>query len=171
MSTRRSLTPRRPALLASGLLAAAGAVFALLPAAEARPAAGAQPRSGAQIYAATCAACHQASGEGTGEAYPPLAGSDWVTGSESRLVRVILHGLHGEIDVEGQTYSGMMPPWAATLNDAEIAAVATYVRSSWGNTAPAVAPATVAQLRAMHASRTTPWTAAELAQLSIPVKK
>lgn len=122
------------------------------------------PRTGAQVYASVCAACHQSSGEGNGETYPPLAGSSWVTGNEQRLVLVILHGLTGEIDVEGQTFAGVMPPWGPTLKDEEIAAVATYVRSSWGNKAAAVRPATVTQLRAAHPARTAPWTAAELAR-------
>jgi mono/diheme cytochrome c family protein len=151
------LAPAAAAPLAALALLAAGLVRP--------PAAAAQaPRSGAQVYAAVCAACHQPAGEGNGETYPPLAGSSWVTGDERRLVRIILHGLTGEIDVEGQSYSGAMPPWGPTLRDDEIAAVATYVRTSWGNKASAVTAATVAQLRAAHKARTTPWTAAELAQ-------
>jgi mono/diheme cytochrome c family protein len=154
----------RRALLTLGLLTAAGVGVAAAPPVE-------QPRTGQQIYAQTCAACHQPQGEGTGETYPPLAGSEWVTGPEHRLVLVILHGLSGEIEVQGQTFSGVMPPWAALLKDDEVAAVATYLRSTWGNKAPAVTAASVAQLRAAHTSRTTPWTAAELARVSIPVRK
>ncbi len=158
------MPPRRPPI--AHPLAAPLAALVLLAAGLVRPpAAAAQaPRSGAQVYAAVCAACHQPAGEGNGESYPPLAGSSWVTGDERRLVRIILHGLTGEIDVEGQSYSGAMPPWGPTLRDDEIAAVATYVRNSWGNKASAVTAATVAQLRAAHKARTTPWTAAELAQ-------
>ena len=171
----RAVAPRRSALVALVIVAAAAVGAArMTPEAEARtPAAthAAQPRTGAQVYTATCAACHQPNGTGNGETYPPLAGSEWVTGDESRLVRVILHGLTGPIDVEGESYSGVMPPWGPTLKDDEIAAVATYVRTAWGNKAPAVRAATVARLRAAHGSRTAPWTAAELAQLPIPVQK
>ena len=77
-------------------------------------AAGAQaakaPRTGAQIFATTCAACHQAQGEGT-NTYPPLAGSEWVNGPESRMVRILLHGLIGDVEVQGNVYKGAMPAW------------------------------------------------------------
>jgi mono/diheme cytochrome c family protein len=164
MSTAASFRRRGVAL---ALALAAGAVGTLAPrGADARPG---QQRTGQQVFASTCAACHQAQGEGT-DVYPPLAGSEFVTGNEARLVRIVLHGLVGEVEVQGQPYSGAMPGWAPTLSDAEIAAVTTYIRSSWGNAAPAVAAATVAQLRAAHAGRTTPWTLAELAKI-IPVEK
>lgn len=129
----------------------------------------AQP-DGKKIFANTCAACHQANGVGVPEKYPPLAGSEWVTGDEARLVRVVLHGLTGEVEVAGETVSGAMPPWGPSLKDAEIAAVLTYVRSAWGNNASPVSASTVAQVRAATASRETPWTAAELAKV-ITVKK
>jgi mono/diheme cytochrome c family protein len=173
---RSDLTSRRrPALVAAALVAAAAVTFRTLPEAEARPdgrARGAeQPKTGQQIYSTTCAACHQPNGEGNGETYPPLAGSEWVTGSDARLARIILHGLTGEVEVAGQTYSGMMPPWKDILKDEEIAAVATYIRSTWGNKAPAVTAATVTAVRKMHESRTTPWTVADLAKAGIPVAK
>jgi mono/diheme cytochrome c family protein len=76
---------------------------------------------------------------------------------------VVLHGLTGEIEVAGETVSGAMPPWGATLDDAQTAAVLTYIRSSWGNKAPAVTAATVGRVRQATASRLTPWTAKELA--------
>lgn len=168
---RPPTSPRRAAPLAAlGLVAAIAAGEPPRPAHPAPPPRPApvvpvQPaRTGAQVYAAICAACHQPSGEGNGESYPPLAGSSWVTGDESRIVRIVLHGLTGEIDVEGQTYAGAMPPWGPTLSDAEIAAVTSYVRASWGNHATPIAVATVTQLRAAYKARTTPWTAAELAR-------
>ena len=126
-----------------------------------QPAAAKAPRTGAQIFATTCAACHQAQGEGT-NTYPPLAGSEWVNGPESRMVRIILHGLVGDVEVQGNVYNGAMPAWGPTLSDAEIAAVATYIRSSFGNQALPITAATVAQARAANAARTTPWTMPEL---------
>jgi cbb3-type cytochrome c oxidase subunit III len=131
------------------------------PAAAAKPAQAAAPRTGAQIFSSTCAACHQAQGEGT-DRYPPLAGSEWVNGSESRLVRIILHGLIGDVEVQGQVYNGAMPAWGPSLSDAEIAAVATYIRSSFGNQSLPVSVATVAEARAATAARTTPFTMPEL---------
>ncbi len=155
---------RRRALAVAAIAAVAafapnGVAGAQAPAAKAavtRP-----PRTGAQIFASTCAACHQAQGEGT-NVYPPLAESDWVTGTESRLVRIILHGLVGDVEVQGQVYNGAMPGWGPTLTDAEIAAVATYIRSSFGNQAAPISTALVTQARAAHAGRTTPWTVTEL---------
>lgn len=117
---------------------------------------------GAKIYAATCQACHQANGLGLGTQFPPLVGSEWVTGRDDRLILIILHGITGEIEVEGETFTGLMPTWGPTFGDADVAAVATYVRGAWGNKAAPVSVATVARTRAAFATRTTPWTAAEL---------
>lgn len=159
MSARAARSARRPSAT-SRLGAAAGLAAVTLAAAAAPPAAPAP--DGRQIFSTNCASCHQASGEGVEGTYPPLAGSEWVTGGEERIVRILLHGLSGPVDVAGETYSGAMPPWGGALSDAEIAAVTTYVRSSWGNKAPPIAPATVARVRAATAARKAPWTAAEL---------
>ena len=118
---------------------------------------------GKQVFSTTCAACHQATGEGVPGVYPPLAGSEWVTGDEAKLVRILLHGVTGPIEVAGETFNSMMPPWGATLKDADIAAVLTYVRGTWGNKGAPITAAKVASIRAATTSRTTPWTAAELA--------
>ena len=111
---------------------------------------------GGQLFAAKCAACHQATGLGVTGVFPPLAGSSWVTDSPTRLVQILLHGIQGPIEVSGNTYNGLMPPWKS-LTDDELAALATYVRTSWGNGASAVTAATVAEQRAATASRTSPW--------------
>lgn len=162
-----AVTPRRRrAALALGAALAAAVAVAPRPAAAQPPAA--QMKEGQRVYGASCASCHQADGLGTDEAYPPLAGSEWVTGDANRLVRVILHGLTGEIEVAGQMFDGVMPPWGGLLKDEDVAAVATYVRNSFGNAAPAVTPAAVARLRAADAARKTPWTAAELARAGVP---
>jgi mono/diheme cytochrome c family protein len=118
---------------------------------------------GAKVYATVCSSCHQASGQGVPGAFPPLAESEWATGDESRLVKIILHGVTGEMEVAGEIYAGMMPPWGGGLDDAEVAAVATYVRSNFGNEAGPVTAETVARIRAQYASRKTPWTPQELA--------
>ena len=118
---------------------------------------------GKQVFSTTCAACHQATGEGVAGVYPPLAGSEWVTGDEAKLVRILLHGVTGPIEVAGETFNSTMPPWGATLKDADIAAVLTYVRGTWGNKGAPITAAKVASIRAATTSRTTPWTAAELA--------
>jgi mono/diheme cytochrome c family protein len=144
-------------------VAAKPAAKSAKPAAQAAAATPKQLADGKQVYATTCAACHQATGEGTAGVFPPLAGSEWVTGDEGKLARIVLQGVTGPMEVAGETYNGMMPPWGGTLKDADIAAVLTYVRNSWGNKAAPVTTARVAAIRAATSSRTTPWTAAELA--------
>ena len=116
---------------------------------------------GAQVYQARCAACHQGNGLGVPGAFPPLAGSEWVTGEKGVLIRVVLHGLQGAVEVAGETYNGAMPGWAM-LSDEELAAVMTHERTSWGNNAARVTAEEVAALRELLAGRTAPWTAEEL---------
>ena len=81
------------------------------------------------------------------------------------MVRIILHGLTGPVDVAGQGFSGAMPAWGAILKDQDIAAVATYVRSAWGNKSAPVSAASVKTIRSATLARTTPWTVAELAMV------
>ena len=125
---------------------------------------------GKKVYNRICASCHQASGEGVDGVFPPLANSDWVSGDKGRLVRVILHGLTGPITVAGESYSGMMPPWGGAMKDAEIAAVSTYLRSTWGNKGGPVTTAEVTSIRAATKARTTPWTAKELVAATVKEK-
>lgn len=128
---------------------------------------GAQAPDGAKIYADTCQACHQVSGLGVPNQFPPLVGSEWVLGSEDRFVMIVLHGLVGEIEVEGETFNGAMPTLGPTFTDEELAAVASYVRRSWGNRAAPIATATVTRVRLAHAMRTKPWTVAELYRATV----
>lgn len=109
-------------------------------------AAAAGPIDGAQAFTTHCAACHQATGVGVPGAFPPLAGSRWVTGDPQTPIRVVLRGLAGPIEVQGQTYQGAMPG-LARLSDAEIAAIVTHARASWGNAASAVTADDVAAVR------------------------
>lgn len=111
---------------------------------------------GAQIYAAKCVACHQATGLGIPGVFPPLAGSEWVLGDDKVLVQIPLHGVNGPLQVKGLAYSGAMPSFNS-LSDAEIAAVLSHVRSSWGNTAAPVLAQTVKVGRDATASRSMPY--------------
>lgn len=121
---------------------------------------------GAAIYAARCAACHQAGGAGLPGVFPPLAGSEWVLGKASTLAALVLRGAEGPLTVKGTTYSGAMPAFAAQLQDAELAAVLTHLRGQWGNAAPAVSADTVASVRTSTAARARPYSGdAELASL------
>jgi mono/diheme cytochrome c family protein len=87
---------------------------------------------GSVVYAGNCAACHQANGMGLSGVFPPLADSRWVLENDERLVQILLHGVQGEMVVKGVTYNGVMPAFPQ-LSDAELAAVLTYIRTSWGN--------------------------------------
>ena len=120
---------------------------------------------GKKVFDTTCIACHQANGLGVPGQYPPLVASEWVTGSEERLVRIVLHGLNGPITVEGKEYNNVMAPLGGALKDEQIANVLSYVRASWGNTASEVSPETVGKVRADTAGRNTFWTAAELLKI------
>jgi mono/diheme cytochrome c family protein len=135
---------------------------------------------GEQKYAAICASCHQPNGQGNpAQGIPPLDGSEWVVGdqaSPARLARILLYGLTGNITVKGRVYNGLMPAQGNVLKDYEIAAVITYVRNSWSNSAdkdkpPAITAATVKAARAANGSRKTngthPYTVKELLQIPI----
>jgi mono/diheme cytochrome c family protein/lysophospholipase L1-like esterase/glucose/arabinose dehydrogenase len=127
---------------------------------------------GARVFAREghCATCHQADGAGLDPIYPPLVDTRWVLGSEERLIKLALHGLSGPITVKGKTYDPAkgVPPMTAfgsLLDDAELAAVLTYVRNSWGNQAPPVRPETVEKTRAAHDDRHIFWQPDELLEV------
>jgi mono/diheme cytochrome c family protein/glucose/arabinose dehydrogenase len=110
-------------------------------------------KKGKEIYARDgyCATCHQPNGKGLfSSGYPPLANSKWVNGNEDRLIKVVLKGLLGPIEVNGKKYPGQVPmtPFEGLLNDEEVAAVLTYVRNSFGNQASPIQPEKVKQVRA-----------------------
>lgn len=101
---------------------------------------------GKALFGQSCAACHQPTGTGIPGAFPPLAGSDYLLADSERAVGVVLHGLVGPVTVNGVTYESAMPPMP--LEDADVAAVLTYVLQAWGNQGPAVSADTVARIRA-----------------------
>lgn len=111
--------------------------------------------NGKQLFAANCVACHQVSGKGLPGVFPPLDGSEWVTGDDRILANILLHGVTGEMTVAGNSFKGAMPSFQQ-LGDAELAAVASYVRSEWSNKAAPIAAGLFAVER-MAASRTTPF--------------
>jgi ubiquinol-cytochrome c reductase cytochrome b subunit len=119
-----------------------------IPSVAAAPEGGAAAVSpGAKVYAANCSSCHGASGAGVPGAFPPLAGNPYVVGDAKAVEHTLLYGLKGAIKVNGTTYNGMMPNWKGNLSNKDIADVATYIRSSWGNKASAVTEAQVATVK------------------------
>jgi mono/diheme cytochrome c family protein len=124
-------------------------------------------QQGKSVYTQNCLACHGPAGAGMPGMAPALAKSEYVTGSEKRLVGVILKGLKGPITVHNETkpYSGNMVAWEATLSPKKIAAVSSYIRSEWGNTAPEISEAKVIAAKKEFEARKDQWTEAELFQI------
>lgn len=123
-------------------------------------------KKGASGYA-VCGGCHQGNGMGLPGQFPPLAGSEWVTGGTERLIRVVQHGLTGAITVKGQGYNtpGGMQPFGAAMSAGDLANVLTYIRNSWGNEATMITKQMVEKVRADE-KRATQWTQAELEQFA-----
>lgn len=87
--------------------------------------------AGKMIYSRVCQACHQAKGQGIPGAFPPLAKADYLNDDMHRAINVIVHGLTGEIEVNGKKYDAVMP--RLDLSDEDVANVVTYIMNSWGN--------------------------------------
>jgi mono/diheme cytochrome c family protein len=133
---------------------------------SAGPAAPPDPKVvGKRVYMTNCISCHQTTGLGLPGAYPALAGSEWVTGPDERITRVLLSGITGPITVKGTSFNNTMPAFGGLLRDDQLAAVLTYIRSEWGNAAAAVTADKVKEIRAATAGRTGAWTPEELLKL------
>ncbi len=93
-------------------------------------------KHGYEVYneGENCLQCHGADGKGLAAAgFPPLVNSKWVTQDKTRLIKIILNGLMGAIEVDGKQYNGAMPGFASRLNDHDIAAISYYIRNAWGH--------------------------------------
>lgn len=110
-----------------------------------------------ELYDRHCGACHGTDGQGMGR-FPPLAGSEWVTGGEETLILIVLHGMEGPIEVAGEEYDDVMPPLGGRLSDEEIASILTYLRSSFGHDASEIDVETVNDVRAKYPSSRDLWT-------------
>jgi len=127
-----------------------------------------QYKLGEAQYQRVCLACHQVHGNGQQFIAPPLVGSEWVLGSEQRLIAIVLDGVMGPIEVLGKTYTvpeiqPMMPGLRMNpeFTDEQLAAMMTYVRNTWGNGAPPVPTEAVTRYRESVAPR-GPYTPEEL---------
>ncbi|HYF03927.1 MAG TPA: cytochrome c [Patescibacteria group bacterium] len=101
--------------------------------------------AGKAVYQSYCSTCHMPNGAGLPPAFPPLAKSDYLT-DKNTTINSVVHGLAGEITVNGKQYNGAMPP--APKTDKEIAQVLTYVYNSWGNPGGVITEAEVTAIRA-----------------------
>ena len=113
--------------------------------------------TGQQIYfrEGHCVTCHQPNGAGLDPAFPSIQSSQWITGDSERLIKVVLYGLMGPLEVNGKKYDGQVPmtPFGGMLNDEEVAAVITFVRNHFGNTASPVTAEEVKAVRTANAGR------------------
>lgn len=97
---------------------------------------------GEEVYLSYCVTCHLDQGQGIDGVYPPLAKSDYMMADKKRSITQVLHGVTGEIKVNGKTYNNVMTGF--DLSDQEVSDVLNYVRNSWGNKGEAVRPEEVA---------------------------
>ncbi|YCM45056.1 c-type cytochrome [Verrucomicrobiaceae bacterium 227] len=108
---------------------------------------------GKHLYSneAGCFGCHGPDGAGLDGLGPQLDGSDWVSGDQERLVRIMLHGLTGPIQINGKKFESpaFMPGLGQNplMNDQTIADLATFVRANWTNRAPMIDAKFVAKIR------------------------
>lgn len=116
---------------------------------------------GRQLYG-NCLPCHQANGQGMRGLYPPLAGSEWVNGDAQVLSQIVLRGLNGPITVQGSIYNSIMPAWSQRFDDREMAALLTYIRSNFGNSAEEVSPETVGAARRASRGQISAWDESDL---------
>ena len=118
--------------------------------------------NGENLYSQNCASCHGGNGEGVSAAFPPLVNSKWVTGDKSVPIRILLHGLQGEIEVKGQTYQGVMPSFKARLSAAEIASILNYLRDESDGDFPRITQQDVIRVGEKFRNRTASWQPNEL---------
>jgi len=118
--------------------------------------------TGKTLFAAVCAACHQATGRGLDGLAPPLLDSEWVLGSPERIARIVLHGVRGPITVFGRVHTGDMPAFGGALDDQQISSILTYLRREWGHTASPVDPDQVTAIRAATKGHSDAWSPEEL---------
>jgi len=98
---------------------------------------------GETIYTANCSSCHGAGGTGQPGVFPPLANNPVVTGPASNVIEIVNNGLNSKITLNGAEYQGAMPGWKQELTSTQVAAVITYIRTSWGNQGSPVTAADV----------------------------
>jgi mono/diheme cytochrome c family protein len=100
---------------------------------------------GKEIYSAQCMTCHMEQGEGVEDVFPPLAKSDYLMADKNRSIDQVLHGVSGEMKVNGKVYNNVMTGF--DLTDQEVSDVLNYIRNSWTNKGAAVTPEEVSAIR------------------------
>ena len=101
---------------------------------------------GESLYNLYCSPCHQPDGKGSEGRFPPISMTDWVNKDKNRLIGLILNGMAGVIEVNGNIYNNIMPSFSY-LDDKEVASLLSYVRQSFGNNSDALTSEEVAAMR------------------------
>jgi mono/diheme cytochrome c family protein len=101
------------------------------------------------VYNNICLACHMADGGGVPTMNPPLINTEYVLGSKTRLIKIVLNGFKEDVQINGQSFSNNMTPHR-DLKDRQIADVLTYVRRSFGNKASRITTLEVKKVRAAN---------------------
>ena len=117
---------------------------------------------GKAVFESICGLCHGVDGQGKPGQAPPLAGSEWALGNPDRMIPIPLYGLSGVVSVKGQEFNLSMPAMGAGLSADDLAAVLTYIRSSWDNKAPAITPEQITAIKTKIGNHPQPFTAGEL---------
>lgn len=115
---------------------------------------------GKRVFTQNCIVCHQSTGLGIPGQFPPFVDSEWVLSKDwhgdNHLVKIVLYGMQGPVQVKGNTFNNVMPP--QKLTDEQIAGVLTYIRNSWGNQAPPITVPFVKEIREETAGKEGSWT-------------
>ncbi len=120
---------------------------------------------GKKIFSQMCAACHGAEGQGVGgNAFPPLAGSEWLKGDPNRVAQILLHGLTGEVSVKGEVYNLAMPAQGSLSDEAKVAVI-RYVKKEFAGEDTEFSISDLEKAKKTSEARTKEWTAAELLEL------
>ena len=122
------------------------------------------PRSGRELYMQQCASCHLEHGRGVPGKYPSLVQSAWVIGAPNRITSLLLNGVKGGHEGSAR-YTGVMPAYRTILVPADAAALLTYIRQSWGNTASSISADYVEKLFYQLPARPEFWSWTELETL------
>jgi len=115
--------------------------------------------NGKSLFTRNCASCHANDAKGIAGVFPPLVNSKWVTGNKTVPIRILLHGLTGQIDVNGQRYQGTMPSFKARLSAAEMTSILNYLRSLSDKKLPEIKQGDVIGVGKNYKNRVRPWNA------------
>ncbi len=141
---------------------AAGATYGVPPVASNAKSKAERIEQCSRLFASICALCHQPTGQGIPNQFPPLAGSDFLNANKERAIKILLHGRQGAITVNGHAFDSSMP--SLPLGDEDIANALTYVYNSFGNSGKEVTPDEVRAARAEKDDTTTPHEQKEVAK-------